>query len=119
MFGYAISSYILKKGDEMKIVVWILFLSLVTSPLSAGEINSDCTYNGIKLAGKVQVVEHFPDFKIQKTSSFPDLKVKIVNHFPNNCGEWQYVEHFPDFKVQFVDYFPDFKIQEVTSFPGL
>ncbi len=82
-------------------------------------VNSDCTWNGISLKGKVQFVESFPDIKIQYVTSFPDLKVQWVTSFPDDCGEWQEVTSFPDFKVQVVTSFPDVKVQEVTSFPGM
>lgn len=82
------------------------------------EIDSDCTYKGFKLYGKIQVVESFPDIKVQVVESFPDLKVQEVSSFPDDCGEWQFVESFPDLKVQFVESFPDIKIQYVSSFPG-
>ena len=78
----------------------------------------DCHYKNIKLYGKVQFVESFPDFKIKIVEDFPDLRVQIVQSFPDNCGKWQVVEEFPDFKVQIVESFPDFKIQYVESFPG-
>ena len=79
----------------------------------------DCEYNGIKLHGKVQFVESFPDIKIQYVTSFPDIKVKFVSSFPDDCGEWQTVESFPDFKVQVVESFPDLKVKIVDSFPGM
>lgn len=82
-------------------------------------INSDCTFDGIALKGKVQIVESFPDIKVQWVESFPDIKVKWVSSFPDDCGEWQEVTSFPDFKIQIVTSFPDVKAQEVTSFPGL
>jgi hypothetical protein len=82
------------------------------------EIDSDCTYKGFKLYGKIQVVESFPDIKVQIVESFPDLKVQKVESFADDCGEWQFVESFPDVKVQFVESFPDIKIQYVSSFPG-
>ena len=65
-------------------------------------------YKGIRLAGKVRVVEHFPD-----------IKVKVVNNFPDEIGEWQFVEHFEDFSIQYVDSFEDIRVQFVTSFPGV
>ena len=80
---------------------------------------NDCTFNGIKLYGKVQIVDAFPDIKVQIVNAFPDLKVQTVNAFPDECGKWQFVEAFPDFKVQFVEAFPDIKIQYVDAFPGL
>jgi hypothetical protein len=82
------------------------------------KLSGDCTFNGIKLYGKVQVVEAFPDIKVQIVDAFPDLKVKVVDAFPDECGKWQFVDAFPDFKVQFVDAFPDIKIQYVDAFPG-
>jgi hypothetical protein len=32
--------------------------------------------------GEWQVVENFPDFKVQIVDAFPDLKVQVVEHFP-------------------------------------
>ena len=81
--------------------------------------SGSCYYKGIKLWGKVQFVNSFPDIKIQYVESFPDLKVKFVNSFPDKCGLWQTVESFPDIKVQVVNSFPDIKIKVVESFPGV
>ena len=85
----------------------------------AGAVGSSCSYNGIRLYGKVQFVSAFPDIKIQYVDSFPDLKVKMVSAFPDDCGEWQEVSSFPDFKVQVVSSFPDIKVKRVSSFPGV
>jgi hypothetical protein len=93
-------------------------LTAKTSLKSKANI-SDCTFNGIKLYGKVQVVNAFPDIKVQIVNAFPDLKVQVVDAFPDACGKWQMVDAFPDFKIQFVDAFPDIKIQYVDAFPGL
>ncbi|MEE3380255.1 MAG: hypothetical protein VZQ81_00855 [Succiniclasticum sp.] len=76
-------------------------------------------YKGIRLAGKVRVVEHFPDIKVKVVNNFPDLRVKVVNNFPDEIGEWQFVEHFEDFSIQYVDSFEDIRVQFVTSFPGV
>lgn len=76
-------------------------------------------FNGIRLAGKVKVVEFNPDIKVQVVSSFPDLKVKVVEHFPDNVGEWQFVDYGQDFTIKFVNSFPDIKIKYVSSFPGV
>lgn len=97
------------------------------SDLSEGEkveaiealLAGSCYYKGIKLWGKIQFVNSFPDIKIQYVESFPDLKVKFVNSFPDKCGLWQTVESFPDIKVQVVNSFPDIKIKVVESFPGV
>jgi hypothetical protein len=91
----------------------------VATPAGTGNIQADCTYRGIRLAGKVKVVESFPDIRVKAVSSFPDLKVKTVTSFPNECGKWQFVESFPDFKIQYVESFPDIEIAWVDSFPGL
>jgi uncharacterized protein YlzI (FlbEa/FlbD family) len=97
-----------------------LLLTLTVSPASAvTKINSDGYYKDIRLAGKVKVVEAFPDIKVQIVNSFPDLKVQVVEAFPDNIGQWQFVEAFPDFTIQFVNAFPDIKIQYVNAFPGL
>ena len=71
------------------------------------------------LHGKYQVVESFPDFKVEIVSSFSDLKVQKVSSFPSDCGQWQEVSSFPDFKIQFVSSFADLKITFVDSFPGV
>lgn len=94
-------------------------LLFAVQSLNAENVGKDCTFKGVPLKGKVQVVDSFPDFKVQVVSSFPDLKVKTVEHFPDDCGEWQFVDSFPDFKIKFVNSFPDFKIKMVDSFPGL
>ena len=73
-----------------------------------GAVGRDGYFKGIRLAGKVQVV-----------NSFPDLKVKRVDNFPDKIGEWKFVDNFPDFTIQYVKSFPDIKIQFVNSFPGV
>ncbi|WP_218161371.1 hypothetical protein [Selenomonas ruminantium] len=85
----------------------------------ASAINQDGYYKGIKLCGRVKVVEHFADIKVKVVDSFPDLKVKVVESFPDDIGEWKFVESGEDFTVQFVDSFPDIKIKYVNSFPGV
>lgn len=87
--------------------------------LASGFDKSTCSFNGIKLYGKVQVVESFPDVKVQVVNSFPDLKVKQKTSFPDNCGEWKIVNSNADFKIKFVESFPDVKIKFVDSFPGV
>ena len=97
----------------------LMCLGILHTKAQADPISPDCTYKGIKLYGKIQVVHSFPDIKIQVVKSFPDLKVKWVNSFPDECGKWQKTENFPDIKIQFVKSFPDVKIEYVESFPGL
>jgi len=71
-----------------------------------------------KLYGKIEIVDVFPDVKVQKVTAFPDIKVEWVTAFPNSPGKWQKVTAFPDYKVQFVTAFPDYKVEVVTAFPG-
>lgn len=72
-----------------------------------------------RIYGRIQFVEHFPDYKVQVVEHFPDLRVQVVEHFPDAPGKWKIVEHFADFKIQIVEHFPDFKIQYVEHFPGV
>ncbi len=84
--------------------------------------NTEATPDTLDLSriyGRIQYVDHFPDYKVQVVDHFPDLKVQVVEHFPNGPGKWEIVEHFPDYKIQLVDHFPDFKIKYVDSFPGV
>jgi hypothetical protein len=81
-------------------------------------VSDDCAVDGVRLYGKVKVVDSFADLKVQVVTAFPDLRVKLVDAFPDSCGEWQMVDSFPDFTIQIVDSFPDLKIQYVTAFPG-
>jgi hypothetical protein len=106
-------------------IIFLLFFSLinltsVATAQSEDQINEEeCSFNGIRLSGKIQFVESFPDLTVQVVESFPDLRVKIVDSFANDCGEWQIVDSFPDFKVQIVESFADIKIKFVESFPGI
>jgi len=77
-----------------------------------------CTFDGIPMWGRVQVVDFFPDVTVQVVDFFPDLRVQVVDFFPYSCGRWQQVDFFPDFTVQIVDFFPDLRIQYVNFFPG-
>jgi hypothetical protein len=90
--------------------------SLDAGPAQCGRIKCDCTYNGVKLWGKVQYVDIFPDFKV-KVSPFPDLNVEET-YFGLKCGQWEIVTAFPDFTVQKVTMFEDFDIA-YSPFPGI
>lgn len=105
---------------KITLIFTALFIFVLTIPaMATSAVNKDGYYKGIKLCGKVKVVEHFADIKIKVVNSFPDLRVKVVDSFPNKIGEWQFVEYGEDFTVQFVNNFPDIKIKYVTSFPGV
>jgi len=101
------------------IITLFLPASVSSNSVSKGNRNTDCSFKGIPLYGKVQIVTAFPDIKVQVVTAFPDLKVQKVSAFPDHCGQWQFVDAFPDFKIQFVEAFPDLKIQFVEAFPGL
>ncbi len=91
----------------------------VSASSGPSAIATGCTLAGRPLAGRVKVVDAFPDLKVKVVDAFPDLKVRWVDAFPDSCGRWQRVDAFPDFTVQFVDAFPDLTIREVDAFPGL
>jgi len=107
--------------NKLLSLAWLaLALSASFSASADGKMDeSNCTFNGTKLYGRIQVVKAFPDVKVQVVESFPDLKVQVVKAFPDGCGKWQMVESFPDLKVQVVDSFPDVKVQYVSAFPGI
>lgn len=83
------------------------------------EVGSDCSFNGIPLHGKVQVVDAFADIKVERVTAFEDIAVERVTAFPDDCGQWEFVDAFPDFTIEYVDSFPDIKVRFVKSFPGL
>ena len=100
-----------------------LLLSLIAACLCSqanaqSAVDSQCTAKGIKLYGKVHVVDALADITVQRVSALADLKVKAVDAFPYNCGEWEWVDSLPDFTVQFVDALPDITIEFVDAFPG-
>lgn len=72
------------------------------------KIADDCIYNGIKLYGKVKIVDNFADIKVRKAEHFEDLSVQYVKNFPKSYGKWQLVNNFSDITIK-----------EVTNFPGI
>lgn len=103
----------------MKLIVLVICLFLLFEPPASAADAGGCTSKGIKLYGKVKVVDSFPDLRVQVVNSFPDLKVQVVKSFPTECGKWQFVDSFPDFTIQYVQSFPDLKILYVMTFPGV
>ena len=101
------------------VLVAVLLLTVAGAAEAATKINEDGYYKGIRLAGRVRIVESFADIKVKVVDSFPDLRVKVVSSFPDDIGEWQFVDYGEDFTVQFVDSFPDIEIKYVESFPGV
>ena len=103
-----------------KLFFSVLMMLAIVVPMSCqAGVSSDGYCNGIKLCGKVKIVNHFADIKVKVVEHFPDLKVKRVDHFPDEIGEWKFVEYGEDFTIQFVEHFPDVKIKFVDHFPGL
>ena len=88
--------------------VALLIIAVSVPTMAATVINKDGYYKGIRLNGKVKVVD-----------AFPDIRVKTVDAFPDKIGEWQFVEYGEDFTIQFVESFPDIKIKFVDAFPGV
>ncbi len=93
--------------------------ALTPTTMGTGNVDAACTYNGTLLAGKVKIVDSFPDIRVKAVARFPDLKVQKVTSFADDCGEWQIVDSFPDFKIQLVDSFPDIEVTWVDGFAGL
>ena len=58
---------------KLCLFVCLLLMLVVSTASAASKINSDGYYKGIRLAGKVKVVDAFPDIKIQYVNSFPGL----------------------------------------------
>lgn len=109
--------YSVKKLLFLATAVFLLLLPAIVQ--AASPINEAGYFKGIKLCGRVKVVEHNADIRVKIVESFADLRVKRVDYFDDEPGEWQFVEYNPDFTVQFVDSFPDIKIKFVNSFPGV
>lgn len=105
--------------QEPMYTLFLLPFLIFLNPSDSKIKKDDCTFNGLKLYGKIKFVKDFPDLKIKIVDNFPDLKVQIVENFPNACGKWQVVEDFPDLKVKIVTDFPDIKVKFVDSFPGI
>ena len=69
----------MKRSTFYITTILILFAINFSFAQSEDEINEDeCTFNSIKLFGKIQLVESFPDLTVQVVESFPDLKVKKI-----------------------------------------
>ena len=96
--------------------LFTIFFSLISVFILADDCVLEKDGKTIPLHGKVQIVESFPDIKVD---AFADVDIMIVSSFPDDCGEVQLVESFPDVKVQIVDAFPDLKVKIVSAFPGI
>lgn len=107
----------MKKSICLLGVLALCLLSAVSQ--AASPVTADGYYKGIRLCGRVKVVQHFGDIRVKVVDHFPDLKVQVTDRFPDRIGQWKFVEHGADFTVQFVDHSPDIKIRYVKSFPGV
>ena len=106
----------MRKTIYMAVVLLIVMTSVCCA---SGRVASDGYYKGIKLCGRVKIVEYNADIKVKVVNSFQDLKVQVVSCFPDRVGKWQFVDSFPDFTIQFVEAFEDISIKYVEAFPGI
>lgn len=109
----------LKKINLIAVFTTLLIFVMSIPVFANSAISPDGYCKGIRLAGKVKVVEYNADIKVQVVNSFPDLRVKVVKHFPSDVGEWQFVDYGEDFTIQYVNSFPDIKVQFVKHWPGV
>lgn len=93
--------------------------AIMQEQIALSRVSKDGYYNGIFLAGRVKVVEHFPDINVKIDNHFPDLYVRRVNSLPLEIGEWQFVDSFEDFSIKFVEHFEDISIKFDDHFPGV
>lgn len=93
--------------------------AIMQEQIALSRVSKDGYYNGIFLAGRVKVVEHFPDINVKIDNYFPDLYVRRVNSLPLEIGEWQFVDSFEDFSIKFVEHFEDISIKFDDHFPGV
>lgn len=64
-------------------VVCALFLVLILAVSAiAAEVTPYGYCKGIRLSGRVKVMEHFTDIKVQVVQSFADLKIQSVDALP-------------------------------------
>jgi len=96
-----------------------IFAALFSSIMPYAHPKAACTYQGIPLKGKVQLVDSGEDFSIEYVSYDADLKVKFVDWGAKNCGEWEIVDYGADFKVKVVDKNADLRIERVQFSPGM
>ena len=64
-----------------KLFFGLLFIGTFSTGVAA-EIAPDCTYQGIRLYGRVKVVDFMPDFTIQYVDFMPDFTIQFVHFMP-------------------------------------
>lgn len=94
------------------------FILFLLATLCCGSTSSDCIspdgfFRGVKLAGKVRVVEAGADFKVRIVDGGEDLRVCVDSRASHNSnpGRWRFVSQGEDFKVRFVMGGEDFKVK--------
>ena len=60
----------MRKWIQLALLV-LCFFCLSGAALAASAVTPDGYFNGIRLAGKVRVVDSFPDLRVQVVSAFP------------------------------------------------
>lgn len=65
----------------LAIIIALAIIAALALSSRAAEATPDGRCKGIRLCGKVKVVNSFPDLKVQVVDRFPDLKVKKVQSF--------------------------------------
>lgn len=103
----------------LAIILAVALVPILALHARAANVTLDGYCKGIRLCGRVKVVERFADLRVEVVTSFPDLRVKRGSSFTDDIGEWQFVDYGEDFTVQFLDGFPDLTIQYVDAFPGV
>lgn len=61
------------RGGLLALLLCLGMLVAGTTVLASGAVSSDGTFKGIRLCGKVRVVEYNPDIRVQVVTSFPGL----------------------------------------------
>ena len=105
----------------------LVLIALMAAPAAAqspGGVGGDqrpCEFQGHRLAGRVRVVDAFPDFnvKIEDDERKGELHVRRVEQPAELCGEWQFVDGMADFTIRFVESGEDFTITWVKDKPGI
>jgi hypothetical protein len=98
----------------------LLFMFLfINLNAKTGKVNSDCSVNGKKLFGYIQIVDTGEDITVQNVTTGEDLKVEVVRTGPSNCGQWLFINTGANLKIKFVTTGADLHIQFVTTGAGL
>jgi len=103
----------------MQLKYFLSIFLILTFSLFAQVDKESCTYDGLKLYGKVKIVEYEYDLTIEVVEYNSDIDVKIVEYFPEDCCEWKLVEYFPDLKVKIVKHNADLRVRFVEKFPKI